>query len=345
MINDKSNVLNNYLNDIVKQDIVPGIVVSIVKQNSREIFYSGTMDGKQMVSAETIYDLASVSKVVGTTTAILKLIEENSINLDTKVSDILPKYKFDSTILDLLTHQSGLPGDDKAYRNAKNRNDFIEFLYQLDLVYKPNTKVVYSDFGFNLLGLIIETFKGNLEDYLREILFQPLQMITTTYNPATLKQNLIAPTEKHLERGLIKGVVMDGKAAIMSGLSGNAGLFSNINDLSNFAAMILNDGKYLNSQILSKKTIEMFKSSYTKELDVNRSLGWAKKDSSFSQGFKSGDNIIYHTGFSGPMILIDFNNEIAIVCLTNRTFPNRSETRIIEERNILIDNIYKYLDK
>lgn len=335
--------LYTYLESIINDNILPGIVISIVRKNSREIFFTGKIDKENAVSAETIYDLASVTKVVGTTTAILRLIEDGYFNLNTKIKDLLPRYKHNSTVEDFLTHQSGLPADDKEYRNCKNKEEFIDFIYKLDLVYIPNEKVVYSDFGFNLLGLIIEKFKGNIDEYLQNTVFKPLQMVSTSYYPKSLNQELIAPTELHPDRGLIKAEVMDGKAFLLAGLSGNAGMFSNVNDLSNFTSMILNNGEFLSQKILNPETVILLKKSYTDNLDVNRTLGWAKKDDSFSQGSLSGNNIIYHTGFSGPMMLIDFDNEIGIVCLTNRTFPSRNEKRIIEERNTLIDNIYKYL--
>ncbi len=335
--------LYNYLNSLCEDKIVNGSVLAIVTKWSRELFFVGNADENTKVSIDNIYDLASVSKVIGTTSGIIKLIEEGLISLDTKVSDILNRYKYDSTILDLLTHQSGLPADDKNYKKSSNRDEYIDFVYNVKLEYTPNTKVVYSDFGFNLLGFIIEELKGDIEEYLSEVLFKPLKMHNSTYKPNKLNQDLIVATEKNEERGLIKGVVMDGKAYLLDGLSGNAGLFSNVNDLSNYVMMILNDGYMFDNQVFKEETINLLKTSYTEGLDINRTIGFGKKDKSFAQGTLSGDNIIYHTGFSGPMVLVDFENEIGIIHLTNRTYPKRDNIKILTERNTLIDNVYKYL--
>lgn len=339
------HTLYNYLNKLVDNNVVGGMTLAVITKESRELFFVGKSDEENYVSVDSIYDLASVSKVIGTLSGILKLIEEGLITLDTKVSDILLDYKHDSTMLDLLIHSSGLPADDKDYRNTKTRDEFKNFVYNLELEYLPNTKVVYSDFGFNLLGFIIEHFKGDIDDYLNEVLFLPLKMYNTTYKPQNLNQDLIVPTENHITRGLIKGEVMDGKAFVLDGLSGNAGLFSNINDLANYAQMILNRGKLFNKEIFKQSTIDLLLNNYTKNLDINRTIGYALNDDFFAQGKLSSDQIIYHTGFSGPMILIDFKHDFSIIHLTNRTYPNRDNTKILDERNTLIDNIYTYLLK
>lgn len=331
------------LQHLIDEDIVIGLVSALVTKKSRELFFIGKADEDTMVSVETIYDMASVSKVIGTTTAILKLIEDKKLSLDTLVKSILPAYRHHSTIQDLLTHQSGLPADDKAYRQTHNREEFTQFVYDLELEYTPRTKVVYSDFGFNVLGFIIEHFEGDIESYLQNILFKPLHMHSSTYCPETLDQDLIAPSEMHAERGLIKGIVMDNKALRLNGKSGNAGLFSNINDVSNFVQMLLNGGTLFNKQILKSESIDLLKQSFTLGLDVDRTLGYARKDPSFNQGQQSSDMIIYHTGFTGPSILIDFKREVAIVLLCNRTYPTRENTKILEFRGQLMDAHYQLI--
>lgn len=336
--------LYEYLNQVVDNNVVIGLVCSIVTKESQELFFVGESEANKAVSIDTIYDLASVSKVVGTLSGILKLIEENKLSLNTKVKNILPDYKHESTVLDLLLHQSGLPADDKAYRNAENSDDFKDFVYNLDLVYQPRTKVEYSDFGFNLLGFIIEHFKGNINDFLQEEIFRPLNMHNTTYIPQTLNQELIAPSEIHSDRGVIKAEVMDGKAYKLNGLSGNAGLFSNASDLGLYVQMLLNDGEAFNKQILEKSSIDLLKSNKTEGLNLNRTLGYIINDDSLQKLNLNSDQVIYHTGFSGPMIFVDFKNEFGVVILCNRTYPSRENTQIIEERFTILDNIYKYLN-
>lgn len=327
----------DFINQLIDDKAVIGMVCSIITKESRELFFVGESEENKAATLNTIYDLASVSKVVGTLSAILKLIEEGYFTLDTKVKDILVDYKYDSTVLDLLLHQSGLPADDKDYRNS---SDYRKFVFDLELTYEPRSKVEYSDFGYNLLGFIIEYYKGNINDYLSEILFKPLEMLNTTYLPSTLEQDLIAPSEIHATRGKILGEVMDGKAHMLNGLSGNAGLFSNINDLSNYLLMLLNNGSLFNQEIFKSETINLFKESFTKSLNIDRTLGYIISDERFD--FDS-ERLIYHTGFSGPMILVDFKHEFAVAILCNRTYPDRSNTKIIEERFKLVNLIYDYL--
>ena len=327
----------DFINQLIDDKAVIGMVCSIITKESRELFFVGESEENKAATLNTIYDLASVSKVVGTLSAILKLIEEGYFTLDTKVKDILVDYKYDSTVLDLLLHQSGLPADDKDYRNS---SDYRKFVYDLELTYEPRSKVEYSDFGYNLLGFIIEHYKGNINDYLSEILFKPLEMLNTTYLPNTLNQDLIAPSEIHATRGKILGEVMDGKAHMLNGLSGNAGLFSNINDLSNYLLMLLNNGSLFNQEIFKSETINLLKKSFTKSLNIDRTLGYIISDERFD--FDS-ERLIYHTGFSGPMILVDFKHEFAVAILCNRTYPDRSNTKIIEERFKLVNLIYDYL--
>lgn len=327
----------DFMNQLIDDKAVIGMVCSIITKESRELFFVGESEEDRAATINTIYDLASVSKVVGTLSGILKLLEDGYFTLDTKVKDILIDYKYDSTILDLLLHQSGLPADDKTYRDSE---DYRAFVFNLELTYEPRSKVEYSDFGYNLLGFIIEHYKGDINNYLNEILFSPLEMLSTSYLPKTLNQDLIAPSEMHITRGKIKGEVMDGKAFMLNGLSGNAGLFSNINDLSNYLLMLLNNGVLFNKQIFKEETINLLKESLTSSLNIDRTLGYIISDKRFN--FDS-DQLIYHTGFSGPMILVDFKHEFAVAILCNRAYPDSSNTKIIEERFKLVNKVYEYL--
>lgn len=312
----------DYLNEIISNKRVPGISVALI-QDETTFYNVGNTDYENniKVSENTLYDLASLTKVVSTTTLILKLIEENYFKLDTKVKDIIKDFEYDDvTILNLLTHTSGLPADDKNYKNCNNAEDLWRFTLEEPLIFEPGTKVEYSDFNFIILGKIIEKYKNSIEEYANEIIFKPLNMNNTMYNP-TLKgrKEDCAPTEVTAERGVIKGIVHDGKAYKLDGLSGNAGLFSCTNDLAKFVRMMLaNDGS-----ILSKETINSLKNCYTIGLNNSRTIGWFYNDPSTPVFGVSSDCSIWHTGFAGGSILIDIKKNLGIIILTNRVHPKR----------------------
>ncbi len=297
-------------------------------------------DPENNVNASTLFDLASLSKVIGTTTAILKLIEAGHFHLQTKVNALLPNYQWaDTTIFQLLTHTSGLPADLKSYKNCQNKAEFIDFIYQIKPTILAEPTVVYSDFGFILLGFIVEKFAGSLPEYLTKQVFSPLQMRATTYHP--INKDDCAATELTTTRGLIQGEVHDGKAYLLAGESGNAGLFSTASDLANFAQMLLNQGSLFNEQILTPATINLLKTTSTANLNENRSLGWMKRNLSASQGDYASNNLLYHTGFAGTSFLLDFDYQLAIILLTNRINPRRDNPGIFDVRPLLHNLIYQ----
>ena len=316
-------MIKNYLDSIINEKRVPGISVALVKDDT--IFYNcGYTDYKNNieVNENTLYDLASLTKVISTTTLILKLIEENYFSLDTKVKDILNDFKYDDvTILNLLTHTSGLPADDKNYKQCYSAQELWKFTLSESLTYQTNSKVEYSDFNYIILGKIIEKFKISIEDYANKIIFEPLHMINTMYNPSLKnRKHDCAPTEVTSERGTIQGEVHDGKAFKLNGFSGNAGLFSCTSDLAKFVRMILNN----DGTILKKETIDLFKHSFTENLNLNRTLGWFFNDPSTPVYGVASDTSIWHTGFAGGSILIDFKQNLGVIILTNRVHPSRN---------------------
>lgn len=323
----------------------PGYSFALYQANKKPLFLANGklnyQDSQNQVNSDTIYDLASLTKVIATTTCILKLLEEGYFHLETPVYKLLPKFKHHNiTIKQLLTHTSGLPADLKSYKQCQSKTEFIDFIYNIDLTYTPNEKVVYSDFGFILLGFIIETIKGSIPNYATEVLFHPLQMNNTTYHLTEAQKQHTAYSEVSETRGLIHGKVHDGKAFLLDGESGNAGLFSTAPDLLSFALMLLNDGTYHQQTILKPQTVQLLKQVYTTDLNENRTLGWVKKDCSFSQGDYTSNNILYHTGFAGTSVLIDFDYQTIIILLTNRVNPTRNNTNLFDIRNIIHNLAY-----
>lgn len=332
-------IIKEILKKAVDDNKIPGGSYAFITLDEQEYGfygYSQLLPIKKENSINTLYDLASCTKVVATTTMILKLIEEGIINLNDKVNSHLFDFKYsDVTIKHLLTHTSGLPSDDKRYKECKNKNELVNFIYSLKLNNKPGMFVEYSDFGFILLGLIIEKYKGSLEEYANQLIFKPLEMNNTMYNPLLKnRKNDCACTEITDARGAIQGEVHDGKAFILNGLSGNAGLFSNIKDLGKFVLMMLNDGH----PILKKQTVDLLKQCYTKDLNLPRTLGWMFSDKNTSCGNQVSDISLYHTGFSGTSIYIDYVNKIGIILLTNRVHPSRNDVDTIKEIREQIHN-------
>ena len=325
-------IFKEIIKKAVDENKIPGgsfAYITLDKQEYGSYGYAQIYPYKKENNIDTLYDMASCSKVISTTTMILKLLEDGIINLEDKVNIHLKDFNYNNvTIKHLLTHTSGMPNDDKRYKECKNKDELVNFIYSLKLNNKPGTFVEYSDINFILLGLIIEKYKGSLEDYANELIFKPLGMDNTMYNPITKnRKNDCACTEITKTRGIIQGEVHDGKAYILNGISGNAGLFSNIKDIGKFVLMMLNDGK----PILKKETIDLLKQCYTKELNLTRTLGWMFADKSASCGDKISKISLYHTGFSGTSIYIDYVNKIGIVLLTNSIHPTRANIETIIE--------------
>lgn len=335
MVEQIKEILKKY----VDEGKLPGGTFGVVTLDSEEYDYYGYMQivpEKRNNNIDTLYDMASCTKVVATTTMILKMIEDGIIGLEDNVKKHLHEFPYDSiTIKHLLTHTSGLPGDDKRYKQCNGKEELVRFMYTLPLHNTPGKVVEYSDFGYITLGLIIEKYKGNLEDYANELIFKPLGMNNTMYNPYLKgRKDDCACAELTDERGLIQGVVHDGKAYCLNGLSGNAGLFSCVKDLGKFVKMILNDG----NPILKKQTIDLLKKNYTDGLNLSRTLGWIYSDKTTSCGDQISDCCLYHTGFSGTSIYIDFVNKLGIILLINRVHPTRSDSESILNARIEIHN-------
>lgn len=320
-------MLQDLLVKYVQEKRVPGISVGYITLD-KNYFVSAGYDGypeyvePKKVTYQTLYDMASCSKVVVTTTCILKLIEEGLFDLDSTVQSIIPEFKFSEvTILNLLTHTSGLPADDKNYKSVNSAEEMWQFTLNQPLVYQTGTKVEYSDFGFIILGKIIEKYKGSIEDFAKETIFDPLGMNASCYNPYQKgKTEQCAPAEVTNDRGVIRGIVHDGKANKLDGLSGNAGLFSNIEDLSKFVRMMIMGGK----PVLKRETVNKLKQAYTQDLNLSRTIGWFFNDPTTPVYGSSSDCALWHTGFSGTSILIDFKKQCGVIILTNRVHPTRN---------------------
>lgn len=342
--------LKDVLDHAASSHQIPGAQFALVTPEGAEVGWTGNrqiVEETLPVERDTLYDLASCSKVVATTTLILKLIEEGKISLDTPLVEILPDFGHpEITIQHLLTHTSGLPADDKGYKKTHGRKEMWDFFKDMPLNFEPGTKVDYSDFGYIALGFVVEHFKGSLDKVAEAEIFEPLRMSSTCYNPKDhgLADKCVAE-EVTEARGVIKGVVHDGKGYCLDGISGNAGVFSTADDLSRFVRMLLHDGELDGVRILKPETVDLLKHSFTPDLNVSRTLGWIADDRNQSDGTEISDSCLYHTGFSGTSIYVDFKRNMGIIVLTNRVHPSRDNMAIMDIRKDFHNETLKAFDQ
>jgi CubicO group peptidase (beta-lactamase class C family) len=283
--------------------------------------------GSSPVSAEeTIYDLASVSKVVGTTTAIMVLYDAGKIRLDDPVSRYLPEFsgglKDQVTVRHLLTHRSGLPAGRDLWRDARTPADARALAIATPVYCRPGTCSEYSDLGADVLGWVAEAAAGQpLDQFLADRVFVPLGMKETGYRPGALLRNRIAPTEVTPPRGYpLQGEVHDENAYALGGVAGHAGLFSTAGDLAVFAQLMLNGGEYNGVRVVSDSTVRLF----TRRTAGTRALGWDTCAGNGGCGQYLSERAYGHTGFTGTSLWIDPDREMFVVLLTNRVHAARA---------------------
>lgn len=309
----------------------PGAAV-VIGRRGAAVFERGyghlgwTANSPAVSPDETIYDLASLTKVVGTTTAAMILYDEGRLNLDATVASIIPAFgggaKDRVTVRQLLTHHSGLPAGKELWRMALTRDQAKGIVLASQLVCNPGDCFIYSDLGADVLGWVIETIAGQgLDQFLAERVFAPLGMTDTRFNPAPALASRIAPTEVSPPRGYpLKGEVHDENAFALGGVAGHAGLFSTASDLAVFATMMLNGGVYDGIRIVSDTTVARF----TARAAGTRALGWDTADGDGGSGEFLSPRAYGHTGYTGTSLWIDPDRNMFVVLLTNRVHAARA---------------------
>jgi CubicO group peptidase (beta-lactamase class C family) len=320
---------------IVKRGITaggyPGAAV-VVGRRGYSVFEKGygrlgwTTSTDAVVPDESIYDLASLTKVVGTATAAMILYDEGRLDIEAPVAKYLPAFsgtnKDAVTIRHLLTHTSGLPAGRDLRRLAENPRHARSIVLATPLACKPGACQVYSDLGPNVLAFAIEEITGQgLDAFLEERVFSPLGMNDTQFRPDAAQRDRIAPTEVSSPRGYpIRGEVHDENAWALGGVAGHAGLFSTAADLSLFAQMMLNRGTYNGVRIVSDSAVTKF----TTRTAGTRALGWDTSNGTGTAGVHMGERAYGHTGFTGTSLWIDPDRDLFVVLLANRVHAPRS---------------------
>ena len=277
-------------------------------------------------ATETIYDLASLTKVIGTTTAVMILYDEGRVQLDAPVHTYLPEftggYKDSVTVRQLLEHRSGLPADRDLWRIAHSPAEARQVVLDTPLECKPGQCYIYSDLGAMTLGFMVERITGQgLDVFLHERVFAPLGMVNTFFKPADSLKSRVAPTEVSPPRGYpLQGEVHDENAYALGGVAGHAGLFSTASDLSIFAQMILEGGEYKGVRIVSDSTVKLF----TTRAAGSRALGWAMADGQWGSGRFMSEGSFGHVGYTGTSLWIDPEREMFVILLTNRVHAARA---------------------
>jgi len=346
--------------DVLEQAVAdhafPGGVLAVGYQGQLIVHEFGrqTYDAKSpAVNVDTIYDAASLTKPVATATLVAMEAEAGRIGLDLPVARYLPEWndgpnpdwRKTVTIRNLLTHSSGLPAHKPYFLTLKSKREYVAAICREPLEYAPGTKTIYSDLGFILLGEILERTTGKAVDQLAQsLIFAPLDMAGTMFNPPNRLVSRIAPTENDtsFRKALVQGAVHDENAAAMGGVAGHAGLFTTAPDLATFCQMLLNGGIYGYHRLMNRATVLQFTAPQALAGNA-RTLGWMSPTPNSSSGRYFSARSFGHLGFSGTSIWIDPDRQLFVILLTNRVYPTRENDKIVAVRPAVHDAVIESL--
>ncbi len=314
------------------------------------------------MTAETQFDVASLTKVVATTAAAMLLVQRQAIDVDALLGDLLPGFVVGRnpgdpartiTLKHLLAHNSGLPGYVEFFRTATTPESLFRACLELSLEAEPGVRAEYSDPGFILLGNALEAVMGEpLNSWCSREIFHPLKMSTTGFCPAPALREAIPPTEEDtwFRHRLIQGEVQDENASVLGGVAGHAGLFANVADLLRFGRIILDANEGKTQAKTQEGSLHFFDPGVLKQFaqrqgpaGSSRALGWDTPSANSSAGKHFSGHSIGHLGYSGCSFWIDLDAAVAIVLLTNRTWPDRKNQAIREVRPAFHDAIREAL--
>lgn len=350
--------IRTFIQDAIQRRAFPAATVVVGRGNN--VLASGaygtyTYDADaRRVELNASFDLASLTKVIATTTAVMLLVEEERLRLEEPIVTFFPNLrgtpKADITVRDLLIHASGLrPFVPFHTRGILTAEGIMSFIFNDSLLYRRGAEMRYSDFNFILLGKIIEHVSGqSLGAFTQSRIFEPLGMTATGFRSATgVSDPAVVPSEIDtlFRRRLVQGEVHDETAYILGGTAGHAGLFSNAPDLARFARMISQGGVLDGERFLREETLNRFIRRDGSVPNSTRALGWdTRSDSGFSSaGTRMGPRAFGHTGFTGTSIWVDPDSGIFVILLTNRVYPTRENRAIGQVRSDLADLVVQHL--
>jgi CubicO group peptidase (beta-lactamase class C family) len=282
------------------------------------------------VAPSTLFDLASLTKVVATTPMAMLLYQRGLLDLDAPVAAIVPEFIFDAekdprrrkvTLRMLLAHSSGLPAYEKLFLKARTRDELLHAAFITPLAADPGARAEYSDIGFIILGIALERLADeSLDRFCQREIFAPLTMTNTTFNPPAEIRKQIPPTcdDRTFRNRIIQGEVQDENASVLGGIAPHAGLFSTAPDLAKFAHSMLDGG----SPILRPETVALFTRRESAPAATSRTLGWDTPSSPSQSGKYFSPQSFGHLGYTGTSLWIDPARQLSITLLTNRTWPD-----------------------
>ena len=337
----------------IAEEAFPGCVI-YVAQDGNTIYHRPF--GRFMydvdstpVSPDTIYGLASVTKVTANLPMVMKLWEQKKLRLDMHVSDFFPEFsqgeKSKVTIQHVITHSTGLPSGSRLYARCSSYEEVIQAILATPLKHPVGTVTEYSDFGMILMANIIEKIYGETLDVIaRREIHEPLRMVDTMYRPLPELKYRIAPTEIDPWRGrLVHGDVHDENAYAMGGVSGHAGLFSTARDLGRYCQCLLNGGVLDGARIFNPETIEFFSQRPEDMFPGQYALGWRIPPYRNKGRLIFSPGSIGHTGYTGTCIWMDRQRNTQVVILSNRVYPTRRHRKIGRFRGEFLSLVFESL--
>jgi CubicO group peptidase (beta-lactamase class C family) len=337
------------LEQAVRDRVFPGCAFAVLGTgNGQTIEQTGYAVGhftyepnSSRVEPGTVFDLASLTKVLATTAAVMRLYDRGQLALDASLAEWLPEFaeadasdtrRSRVTLRMLLDHSSGLPGYAPLFESANDRLAMIDASLRQPLTADPGTRAEYSDIGFMILGYLVEKIAGErLDSFCQREIFAPLGMSTARFCPEQELRTSIPPTEddRNFRHRVIQGEVHDENACVMGGVAGHAGLFSDAVDSLRFARCILANGLTASgTQLFAAQTVAHFAEAAQQPPGTSRALGWDTPSAPSSSGSLFSPRSIGHLGFTGTSLWIDLDAAVAITLLTNRTWPDRSNQAI-----------------
>jgi serine-type D-Ala-D-Ala carboxypeptidase len=303
------------------------------------------------VTTGSIFDLASVSKVVATTSMAMILYERGLLDLEAPIAAIIPEFgdasdsrKAEVTVRMLLAHSSGLPAYEKLFLRVKNREGLLAAAFTAPLTADPGTRAEYSDIGFIILGAALERIADEpLDRFCQREVFGPLGMGRTTFNPPATWQASIVPTadDRAFRRRVIQGEVQDENASVLGGVAGHAGVFSTAQDIAIFAHAMLNGG----APMVRREALAQFTRRESSPAGTSRALGWDTPSTSSQSGEYFSSYSFGHLGYTGTSLWIDPERQLSVAFLTNRTWPDCKNEAIKRVRPLVHDAIIEALEK
>jgi serine-type D-Ala-D-Ala carboxypeptidase len=341
-------------------------------------FASFPKGGRGAVNPSTLFDLASLTKVVATTPMAMVLNEHGLLDLDAPVATIIPEFttaavkdprRHQVTLRQLLTHSSGLPAYEKLFLKSRKREELLNAALTIPLAADPATRAEYSDIGFIILGIALERLAHEpLDRFCQREIYARLAMTNTTFNPpaelrpkipptaderpcgadtlvrqlpeAQSPPSVSHPTRSTFREKIIQGEVQDENAYILGGVAAHAGLFSTVQDLATYAHALLSGGH----PILRPETISLFTRRESVPTGTSRALGWDTPSSPSQSGKYFSPQSYGHLGYTGTSLWLDPARQLSITLLTNRTWPDCSNHAIKQVRPKFHDAIIEALD-